>query len=375
MNIQVSKRDILHLATRAASVTEKKSTMPVLETLLLEVSGDRVNVAGTDLYSAVRDSCPAEVTKPGAVAVSAADLVARIKQMADGPVSLSVNDKGALTIKSVGLARKFTLRTMDGADYPPIPKPNPDEPRLTLDAVVLASLIAHTKFSVSADATRPHLNSLQFEWNDDLLRCVSTDGHRLSKAEHKVSGQASLEMLLPLKAVTAIHELASSIHGDAEHPATLQIIKRGPTAFFVAGTATFSVKLVDATFPPWKQVLPASSERVVRAPRAVLLDALRAVSIAASEKGGGVKLLLSKGKIQLRSESPESGDGDDEIPIEYAGSNMSVGFNARYLIEALGVLSSDEVELGLNNELDPMTIKPVQDAGTDFVGVCMPMRI
>ena len=135
----------------------------------------------------------------------------------------------------------------------------------------------------------------------------------------------------------------------------------------------FSVKLVDAQFPPYAQVIPQNSERKVRVPRAPLAEALRAVSIAASERTGGVKLTLAKGTMRISSESPESGDGFDEVPTDYSGPELTIGFNAKYFLDVLGALEEEEVVLGLSGELDPAVLRPASDR--QFLAVVMPMRI
>ena len=141
---------------------------------------------------------------------------------------------------------------------------------------------------------------------------------------------------------------------------------------------TFSVKLVDAQFPPYSQVIPRSSEKIVRAPRVAFSDAVKAVSVAASDRTGGVKLSLSTNSVRITSESPDSGDGFDEIPVEYAGPAMSIGFNAKYILDVLSVISDDEVSLGLSGELDPAVLVPSSatlSPERQFLAVIMPMRI
>jgi DNA polymerase-3 subunit beta len=120
-------------------------------------------------------------------------------------------------------------------------------------------------------------------------------------------------------------------------------------------------------------VIPQQSEKIVRVPRATFADALRAVSVAASERTGGVKLGLTKGTMRITTESPDTGEGFDEVPIEYSGPNMTVGFNAKYFLDVLGALDDDEVELGFGGELDPAVLKPV--GARQFLAVVMPMRI
>ena len=121
------------------------------------------------------------------------------------------------------------------------------------------------------------------------------------------------------------------------------------------------------------QVIPKSHAKSVRANRQALLDAVRAVSVAASDQTNGVHLTLTKGKLHITSESPTGGEGADEIPVDYAGGKLVVGFNAKYVLDALGALTDQEVDLEFNDELDPMTIKAANSDA--FVGVVMPMRV
>jgi DNA polymerase-3 subunit beta len=249
---------------------------------------------------------------------------------------------------------------------------------LALEVSILQELIAKTHFSISTDETRAHLNSALFEWDGDIVRMVTTDGHRLSKMEVKVTGrQASETMLIPLKAIQELRRLCDDALSDGVKEggkdAQLQITKSGSSAFFQGAGTTFSVKLVDAQFPPYAQVIPQSSDKKVRVPRAAFADALRAVSIAASERTGGVKLALLKGTMRITSESPESGDGFDEIPIDYDGPAITIGFNAKYFLDVLGALDDEEIILGMSGELDPAVVKPSSDR--QFLAVVMPMRI
>jgi len=382
MELTVPKKDLLKLLTRMQGVAERKSTMPVLSNVLLAVDGpSALRIAATDLYLALMGRVPADVSKGGSVAVSAKDVLERIRMMPDGPIQLASQDNATTTIKAAGSARRYTLRGMPGEDFPPLPVPAEGSPSLALDVAVLQELVAKTHFSISADETRAHLNSALFEWDGDVVRMVTTDGHRLSKMEVKVTGrQASATMLIPLKAIQELRRLCDDIVGEAKEASKdgggqpqLQITQSGSSAFFQGGGMSFGVRLVDAQFPPYSQVIPQQSEKVVRIPRAAFSDALKAVSVAASERTGGVKLGMTKGTMRITTESPESGEGFDEVPIEYAGPNMTIGFNARYFLDVLGALDEDEVQLGLGGELDPAVVKPV--GPRQFLAVVMPMRI
>ncbi len=387
MELTVAKKDLLKIVARMQGVAERKSTMPVLANVLLAADGNgALRLAATDLYLALMGRIPAEIAKGGSVAVSAKDLFERVKMMPDGPVVIASQENATTTIKAAGTARRYTLRGMPGDDFPPLPQPAEGSPTLALEVEVLAELIAKTHFSISTDETRAHLNSALFEWDGDVVRMVTTDGHRLSKIDVKVSGrQASETMLIPLKAIQELRKLcdemmaegATGPDGEKKKPELL-ITRSGASAFFQGAGTTFSVKLVDAQFPPYAQVIPQASEKVVRAPRSALADALKAVSVAASERTGGVKLSLTKGSMRITSESPESGDGYDEIPVEYAGPNMSIGFNAKYFLDVLAAISDEEVAVGLSGELDPAVLRPAgatTSSERQFLSVVMPMRI
>ena len=207
MELTVAKKDLLKLVTRMQGVAERKSTMPVLSNVLLAVEGtNQLRVAATDLYLSLNGRVGAEVGKGGSVAVPAKDLFERVKMMPEGPIVLASQDNATTTLKAAGTSRRYTLRGMPGADFPPLPVPSEGAPSLALDVAVLQELIAKTHYSISSDETRAHLNSALFEWEGDLVRMVTTDGHRLSKMEVKVPGkQATTSMLIPLKEIGRAH--------------------------------------------------------------------------------------------------------------------------------------------------------------------------
>jgi DNA polymerase III subunit beta len=312
--------------------------------------------------------------------VPARDLLERVKAMPDGPLQLvSEGAGGATVLRGAGTARRYTLRSQAGAEFPKLPRPADDAPRFELGADVLAALIGHTQFSISPDDTRPNLNSALFEWQGDRVRMVTTDGHRLSKAEMTVkAGAGDATLLLPLKAVAEEAGAEAGKDGNKEASAKpVLLTASGPNAFFEVAGALFGVKLVDAQFPSYQQVIPQQSERSARVPRLAFSDALRAVSLAASERTGGVKLTLAKGLMRITSESPESGDGLDELPIDYAGKDVTIGFNARYFLDVLSALDDEEeVVLGFSDELDPAVLRPAAERpDRQYIAVIMPMRI
>jgi DNA polymerase-3 subunit beta len=380
MHVIVSKKDLLPVLDRCQGVADKKSTMPVLGNVLLEVGGpNELRLAATDLILAVRGKVPARVEQGGSVAVGARDLVERVRNMPDGEIGISTAGNAATTLRAVGSPRRFTLQGIPGEEFPSLPEPAADAKASTLGASTLSALISGTHFSISNDETRPHLSSALFEWEGDQVRMVTTDGHRLSKMDADVPGKhGASSMLIPLKGVNELRRLCDEVtskrEGDAE--TEIRLLQNGPNAFFELPGFSFSVKLVDAQFPPYQQVIPESHTTRVKVPRGAMSEALNAVSVAASDRTGGVKLSLSKGKLRFESESPESGEGFDELAVDYDGTDLTVGFNARYFLDVLRAISSEDVELCLGGELDPAVIRPGSTSGgINYLAVIMPMRI
>jgi len=210
---------------------------------------------------------------------------------------------------------------------------------------------------------------------------VTTDGHRLSKAEHKLEGDSmlSFSMLVPNKGVGELKRLIEDVKSDQKRSeddgsATIGVATTGGNAFFRGNDVLLSVKLADEQFPPYSKVIPQQQTRRVVTSRQILIDSLRRISLVSNDKSGGVRLSLDEGVLKIVSENPDVGEGSEELAVDYAGDALAIGFNARYLLDVLGSLSEDEVALELSGELDPGVIKPVGDTA-DFVGVVMPMRV
>ncbi len=372
MQIVVNKREFLRVLGRCHAVADKKSTMPVLGNVLLETTDKTVRLAATDLVLAVSGEVEAEIKRRGSVALGAKDLFDRVRMMPEGDIALEVGEGSQTTIKAVGGARRYTINGVPGAEFPPLPEPESGA-RIELDVATMLRLISATHFSISTDETRIHLSSALFEVEGETVRMVTTDGHRLSKIEMSASGNAASEkMLIPLKGILELRRLCDDALTSGESN-RVKIIKSGANAHFEVSGFRFSVKLVGAQFPPYQQVIPAQSANAIRAPRVQLSEALKAVSLAASDRTGGVKLTLTNGTLRVESESPEAGAGFDEVPVDYQGAQLTIGLNAKYFLDVLNAITDDEVTLSATGELDPAVVKPSGDL--DYVAVIMPMRV
>jgi DNA polymerase-3 subunit beta len=373
--ITIAKRTIVHLLSRCVGVASRKSTMPILENVLLTADDEAntLTIAATDLQLAVSGSVPATVKSGGTIALGARGLLERLRAMPDGEIAISTTDACAATIKAVGSSRRFTVQGIPGDEFPTLPTPAEESRTIDLPAETLATLIAQTSSAIADDETRVHLNGALFEVERGVVRMVATDGHRLAVATKTtdVVG-AALSALVPRRGILELKRLIEDDPG-----AIVSVTLSMPNAFFdVAGFRT-SVKLADAVFPPYQQVIPESSQTSLAVPRLAFADAIRAVSVSSSGRTGGISLKIGGGKILIEASSPESGEGSDTVPIASdAKCPDAIGVNAPYLLDALLAIDSEEVTLELGGDLDPIVVKPgTVTSGGSYLAIVMPLRI
>lgn len=377
MEFVVSKREFVKGLARVQNVADRKSAMPMLTNVLVSSDGTSgLRLAATDLLLSVTSHVPAEIRKGGSVALPARALFEMVRVLPDGDVTVVVGPN--YTARVTGGRRRFELIGMPGQDFPTLPSLGKAEMR-ELPVDVLSDMITLTAFSMSTDDTRPHLAGALLESDGNSLRMVTTDGHRLSKAERRVSldGKTSLSLLIPAKGIHELKRLLDEVRaekkGEDSSIGTIAIGQAGTNVFFRRDGTTMAIKLVDAAFPAYQQVIPTSSQRKARVSRTGLLEALRAVSLVSSDRTSGVKLQFTANKLTISSENPDLGAGTDEVEVELVGNGLTIGFNSRYLIDVLSALSSEDVVMELSGELDPAVVHPGNRE--EFIGVIMPMRI
>jgi DNA polymerase III subunit beta len=360
--ITTNGKQLLNALRSARRVADRKSAMPMLQSVLLTSGDGALTVSATDLYLAITTQVPAVTADRVHVAVDAAALHDRVAMLTDGDVCIAVDDAGSVTVRAAGGSRRYRLSGIPGDEYPPLPAPDADAASVTVQGADLHALISGTVFSASEDESRSHLNSALLTIDADLMRAVTTDGHRLTLRE--VAATGNLTALVPFKGWRELAKLAEST-------GSLTLTQHGASLYATAESVTLSVKLVDAQFPPWRDVVPQTTAVNVEVPRLALADALRAVAVAANDRTGGVALTFAKGSLRLASESPETGEGSDEIAVDYTGKKLVIGVNARYMLDLLGSMSADAVTLGMSGDLDPILVT----GEVGVVGVVMPMRV
>jgi DNA polymerase-3 subunit beta len=374
MKLSIEKADLQRGLARLQAIVEKRSSMPILANVLVTASGKgdagRLELAATDLEVGIRGSQPAAVQKPGALTISARKLYDIVRELPDETIQLEATPNAYLDIRC-GRSR-FTLAGTDAEEYPSLPEFAPGR-MVRLQAAVLSQMIQGTMYAASMDETRYNLNGVYFEVLPDTgrIRMVATDGHRLALVERTagsdVAGLAS-GVIVPRKGLAELKRLV-----DEEDADEVEIGFEGNSGLVRKGDVTLVMRLIEGEFPNYKQVIPKQSEHHLTVSAEPLVRALRRVALLSAEHSRAVKVELTEGKLQLSSRTPDLGEAQEEIDVDYAGPSVSIGFNARYLLDCLSALGAKEVRLGLRDGGSPVEVRPTDDL--ESVAVVMPMRL
>jgi len=375
MELKIGVQELARALSRSQGIVEKKSTMPILSHVLLEArKTNELAVSATDLDISVSGVHPAEVVREGAVTVSARHLFDIVKALPEPTVTLRKQANNYLEVRC-GPA-EFRIVGLAPEDFPSLPKFE-KVPFVPLAPETLLGLVERTAFAVSSDETRYNLNGVYFEPAPGVIRLVATDGHRLSMAEAPVDGDFKLKkgVILPRKGIAELRRLlAEAVEGAEEKPkADLGFAEN--SAIFRRPGVVLVMRLIEGTFPDYRQVIPKAGEKVVSVGRERLLQTLRRVSLLSSEKSNAVKLELGKGNLRVAAQNPDLGEAKEDVPVEFEGEPLKVGFNAKYIIEVLQVLSSEDVRFELADDLSPGVLRPQGEGQDLFTAVIMPMRI
>ncbi|MFT3913399.1 MAG: DNA polymerase III subunit beta [Anaeromyxobacteraceae bacterium] len=351
--------------------------MPILSHVLLEAKkGGGLVVSATDLDIAVSSEHACEVVKEGAVAVSARHLYDIVRALPEAEVTLRRAQNNYLEVKSG--PSEFKIVGLPAEDFPTLPRFE-KVPFTDVQAGTLLEMIERTFMAVSNDETRYNLNGVYFEPSAEALRLVATDGHRLSMSEKPLQGGFGLKrgVILPKKGLAELRKLLSEVAeaGAEEGAGDTKLGFVENSAILRRPGVVLSMRLIEGLFPDYKQVIPKTGDKVVSVGRDRLLETLRRISILSTDKAHAVKLELAKGHLRVTSQNPDLGEAKEEVPVEYDGEALKIGFNARYILDVLAVLRSKDVKLELADDLSPGVVKGGDEVDQGFTAVVMPMRI
>jgi DNA polymerase-3 subunit beta len=367
MEIKAKRGDLLATLYWTQSIVERRNTMPILANVLIESQKGEIRMTATDLEVGVRGTFEGEVVKEGSVTVNAKKLYEIVREVPDEQVRLKRLENEWVEIRSGKSV--FRIVGMDAREFPQFPKIE-GKGLSTTPAPTVREMIERTVFAVSNDETRYSLNGVFIEEGEGKVRMVATDGHRLAYEERSMPSLGlSKGVILPRKGLSELKRLLES--GDN---GVLSLGFRENMGLVVKDQVELFMRLIDGDFPDYTKVVPKGNPNIARVAHDELLQALRRVSILSSERYKGIKMDFDSNKVSVSANNPDLGEAVEELEVEYSGKAITIGFNARYLIDVLNILGGDgDVHIELKDELSPSIIRKAGDAG--YLYVLMPMRL
>ena len=367
MKATIERATLLKSLGHVQSVVERRNTIPILSNVLIEARDDNsIRLMATDLDLQVDESVPANVDQPGATTIPAHTLFDIVRKLPEGS-QVELNVAEGKKHRSAGRSR-FQLATLPRDDFPVISE-GELATRFELPAATLRQIIDKTRFAISSEETRYYLMGIFLHLADDQLKAAATDGHRLARVViPKPDGADGMpDVIIPRKCVSELRKLLEEVEGTVE-------VSLSPTKIrFGLGSAVLTSKLIDGTFPDYNRVIPTANDKLLKLDPKTFSAGVDRVSTIASEKTRAVKMSLDRDKVTLSVSSPESGTATEELPADYGADTLEIGFNARYLLDILGEIDGDTVEVHLADAAAPTLLR--ENDKSNALYVLMPMRV
>jgi DNA polymerase III subunit beta len=368
MEFRIAADELKKALYRAQGIVERKTTMPILANVLVTAHKTGVTVTAFDLDIGVVSEHPAEVMKPGAVTLSAKYLFDIVQNLPEAQVTIKKLQNSYAEI-SCGPAH-FKIVGMAPEEYPKLPKEE-NAPLVKVNGAVLLEMIKKTSFAISTDETRYILNGVFFEPREGgKVRMVATDGHRLSLIERDLEGDFKLKsgVIIPRKGLFELKRLL-----DEAPDAECHLGFAENSALFKKPGLTMVMRLIDGQFPEYQRVIPKEGEKQVSVPKLRFLEGLKRIALLSADKSNAVKISLAENQLRITSHNPDLGEAKDDVDVAYRGGTLTIGFNARYLMDVLAAIEPDEVNLELGDEHSPGVLHAPGDRS--YTAVVMPMRV
>lgn len=371
MRFSIARDDFLKPLQHVAGIIEKRQTLAVLSNVLLVVDKHNLSLTGTDMeIELVINLSVAECDEPGEITIPAKKLLDICKSL-PGEAKLEIYTEENKAILKSGRSR-FSLVTLPANDFPSLDEYSGATAKFDISSQAIKTLIEDTGFAMAQQDVRYYLNGMLFElMANNQLKAVATDGHRLalSHAPVQIKGDinSNPQAIVPRKSVLELSRLFLDEEGFVEITLGNNYIQAKTQ------NISFSSKLVDGKFPDYGRVIPKGGDKQVFSSREELRFALGRVAILSNDKFRGVRLMLSSGNLQLIANNPEQEQAEENITVDYSGTELEIGFNVGYLLDVMNTVKEEEISLLLT---DSNSSGVIQGRGNDnSLYVVMPMRL
>lgn len=343
-------------------IVASKSTLPILNNVLLKVDENQVMISATDLEMGVNYYLGGKVDSLGSITVPGKMLNNFINSLNEEKITLEAKNNilHAQTSKS-----QATLNGMSADDFPTIPKIEGKE-ILTLKGQLLKTAINEVAFSASFDEARPILTGVYFIFKAGLLKLVATDSYRLAEKTIKAASESDLKFIVPIK---TIYELQRMIMGNEE----VRLSISDNQIMFVLPDVELISRIIEGEYPDYEQIIPQTFKTKAVLNTQELANNIKSASFFAKESANNVKLLFSNNGVEVEAASSQLGNFKSQLAGQISGENNEISFNAKYLLDVLDRISSEEVVMEIVGKLNPGVIQSAnKDAGVMYI--IMPLR-
>jgi DNA polymerase-3 subunit beta len=359
VRIRAERDDLADVLTRASRAVGTRSPLPILQGVLCDVAGGKLTVTGTDNEITVRTYLDVEVSEDGKTVIPAKLTSEAVRKLPPGAVTLASD--GA-EVEITGSGPRFKLREMAVDDFPKIADSDITD-AVTLGGEGLIKALSQVGVAASGDDARPTLTGVLFEANDESLRLVATDSYRL--AVRDVPGVVAQESkLVPYR---ALRELGRTVGAGS-----MQVALGEREASFVTDKGRLTVRIIDSTFPNYRQLLPEGHTNRLIVEKSAILDAVGRAALVAEEHIP-VRLAMHEGGVELSVIRQEVGEAIEHLEAEYTGEEITIAFNTRYLTDGINAVDDDKIVIDTSDPLKPGLIHGA--ASMDFRYLLMPVRL
>lgn len=375
MKLSVTKNEMQEKLANIQNIIEKKNTMPILSHFLLSAGKKGSYIIATDIETALKEPLEANIEKEGKLCIPARKLFEIVREV-DGDMSFESVDEQWLKVKAG--ASDFKIACLPHTDFPAWPSAlgSGEVEEVTIDGSMLLEMIEKTIYSAGESDTRYTLNGLLFHAKPEnrSFTVVGTDGHRLALIMRQMESEVKEDkkLIVPRKAVSELRRFLGASDEEKEKQ-KVRISIGDKHLLFSVDKIEFLTRLIDGTYPNYENVIPQSNEKKMSIGKDIFIKVLRRASVMSRERASAVRFDLEEEKLTVSSSSPDLGEAKEEVGVDYKGEKVSLGFNARYMLDVLGAMTSDKVVLELQDPLSPVLVK--EDGSDEYKCVIMPMRI
>lgn len=367
MKLSVSKEEMQEKLANIQNIVEKRNTMPVLSHFLLDAGKKRAYILATDLETVIKEPLQIDVEKEGRLCIPARKMFEIVREV-DGDITMESEDGQWLKVNA-GMS-KFKLACLSADEFPAWPGMENIE-EIQIDTKNLIEMIEKSLYAAGESDTRYTLNGILFhaKQGSKEMNVIGTDGHRLACINRKIDTPLKEEkkVIIPRKAAVEVRKFL-----DRDIDKITVVIGRSHVMFKIEDVE-FLTRLIEGTYPNYEQVIPLNNEKKIKIGREEFMKALRRVSIMSRGKGNAIKADLTTDVLSVSASNPDIGEAKDEVKIEYKGEMLSLGFNAKYLLDALNAMGGERVIFELQEPLSPTLLK--EEDNDTYKCVIMPMRI